>query len=69
MPLRRRWPRWKLRARRADHMADKPEPKPSVRAVAHQVDRIERMLDPKQANGAFARAVVDALSVARKPFT
>ena len=49
-------------------MTDKPEPKPSVRAVAQQVDRIERMLEAQQANATYARAVVDALNVARKPF-
>lgn len=48
-------------------MADKPEPKPSVRAVVQQVDRIERMLEAQQANAAYASVVVGALSVARKP--
>lgn len=50
-------------------MTDKPEPKPCVRAVTEQVDRIERMLEAQQAQRDYARAVVGALSVARKPFT
>lgn len=49
-------------------MTDKPEPKPGIREVAKQVDRIERMLEAKQANATYARAVVAALNVKRKPF-
>lgn len=46
-------------------MADKPELTPSQKA--QQARRILARLEERQQNARFARAIVNALNVARKP--
>lgn len=49
-------------------MADKPKPKPSTAQVVREVLRIEAAMLARQQNASFAKAIVNALNVSRKPF-